>query len=98
VSGITPGARRRRNRQAQADEYAGLPRIRADQPPIEQIPVNLWAYFPADSIEQANHLKVGDTVRVTGTITRADLIREGSNARLNIDLSKCIFEKLPDTQ
>lgn len=71
--------------------YAGLPRMRLRQDAIGEMPVTLYAYFPADAKEQAAAINPGDEVLARGTISRAQLTQEpnGHGVRLNIDLTDC---------
>lgn len=95
--GVTAAPRRKRRGKGgkpNAQALAGLPRLAASESPAGNVLVSVWAYFSEGAIEQVAAINPNDTVAVTGTITRADLTRDGNGVKLNIDLSDCAATKL----
>ena len=67
-------------------EYAGFPRMLAQQPEGVDTHVTLWCYFPKKALADAAELKKNDFVAVTGKIAYAKF---DHNRALTINLTDC---------
>jgi hypothetical protein len=72
---ITPGG-----------EYAGLPRVIAEQPAGIATPVIFWCYFPKSAVEKLARIHKGDEIKIIGKITYSQF---DGNRALTINVNDC---------